>query len=81
MVLNSGFLEWVKQYNLKWVLISGTELLLQIHHGTHLFLSSSCDLVITTERCFFCTKVVAVHTTSIYKADAASWRHQVFLKR
>jgi len=33
-------------------MIYGTQLLLQIHHDSHLFLSSSCDREITIQRCF-----------------------------
>jgi len=61
-------------------MIYGTELLLQIQHGIHLFLSSSCDREITTQRCFFSTKVLAEHTESIYKADPTSYRLEVFMK-
>jgi hypothetical protein len=50
-------------------MIYGTELLLQIHHDIHLFLSSSCDREITIQRCFFCTEVLAEHTASIYTTD------------
>jgi hypothetical protein len=56
-------------------MIYGTELLLQIQHGIHLFLSSSRDREITTQRYLFCTKVLAQHTESIYKADPTSYKH------